>query len=319
MQKIKFYIEYILFASLQSLISNLPEKVAYSLGVFIGKIYFQVDKKHRIIARENIEKSNIVADSDTIDRIIRSTYHNLTLNFVEFIRTANNDEEWFLKHIKIEGEEKLKAALATGKGVIMLMCHFGNWELMPHFMSYWAKKNNVEKSLYAVARPMKNPHTEKIVYNLRASASVKFLPKKNVILHLIAVLRENQIIGILGDQNSGKEGLFMDFLGQEASVNPSPVIMAMKTNAVILPFFTIREDSFNHKMIFEDHLEIEKTGDFQLDVYRNLERCTAIIEKYVHKYPAQWLWLHRRWKTKKQDVERLRFRPVYDKIKKEKK
>lgn len=319
MQKLKFYIEYILLKSVQVLISSLPEKMAYHLGVFLGKVYFAIDKKHRLIAQENIEQSNIVTDRLMIDRLIRSTYENLTLTLIEFIRMSGKNPAWFDKNVVIEGEENLKKAVDSGKGVIVLMSHFGNWEHISHFMSYWVKKNKKDKALYAVARPMKNPLTEKIIFSLRSSAAVKFLPKKNVLPALIQVLRDKQMVGILGDQNSGKEGIFMDFLGREASVNPSPVIMAMKTDSIILPFFSVREGVFKHKMIFEEIIEIEKQGDFQLDVYNNLAKCTSVVESYIHRYPAQWLWLHRRWKTKKEDVSRLRFRTVYDKIKKEEK
>lgn len=318
MQKVKFYIEFILFKSVQLIIGSLPERIAYQLGLLLGKVYFAFDKKHRHIARENIEKSNLVSDGPMTERLIRSTYRNLTLNFIEFVRMANNDRRWFEKNVIVEGEDKLKAAVETGKGIIVLMGHFGNWEIVPHFMSYWVTQNNIDKALYAVARPMKNPLTEKIIYQLRTSAAVKFLPKKDVLSQLITVLRENQMLGVLADQNSGKEGLFMDFLGREASVNPSPVIMGMKTDAIILPFISVREGDSKHKIVIEDFIEIEKSGDFQLDVYKNLQKCTSVLEEYVHRYPSQWLWLHRRWKTKKQDVSRLRFRAVYDKLEKEK-
>lgn len=317
MQKIKFYIEYVLIKSIQLLIGSLPEKMAHVLGVFLGKIFFVLDKKHRLIAEENIAKSNIVADQLKIDRLVRNTYQNLTLTLIEFIRMASKDSAWFAKNISIEGEENLKKAVDSGKGIVLLMCHTGNWEIVSHFMSYWIQQNQKAQELYAVARPMKNPLTEKIVYDLRSSAAVKFLPKKDVLPNLMAALRDKQIIGVLADQNSGKEGVFMGFLGREASVNPSPVIMSMKTDSIILPCFSVREGAYRHKIVFKDIIEIEKQGDFQLDVYRNLKKCTDVVESHIHAYPDQWLWLHRRWKTKKSEVKRLRFKTIYSKLEKE--
>lgn len=317
MQKIKFYIEYILLKSVQLAISSLPEAIAHRLGVFLGKVYFVLDKKHRIIAEENIAKSNMVADQLKIDRLVRNTYQNLTRTLIEFIRMPKKDTAWFEKNVSIEGEENLKKALDSGKGIVLLMGHCGNWELTPHFMSYWVKQNQKDISLCAVARPMKNPLTEKIISELRSSAAVKFLPKKDVLPNLMAALRDKQIIGVLADQNSGKEGIFMNFLGREASVNPSPVIMAMKTDSVILPLFSVRDGDNRHKMVFKDIIEIEKQGDFQMDVYRNLKKCTDVVDAHIHTYPDQWLWLHRRWKTKKSEVKRLRFKTIYTKLQKE--
>lgn len=314
--KKKFYFEYIVFKVFYWLIIGLPEQAAYGLGIIIGKLAYLVDVKHKKIAYDNIALVLNIKKATEIEKIIKSSYRNLGLNLVEFLRLRLLNKEWQERHIEIMGQQFVEKALEKGKGVVFLVSHFGNWELMGACGSIRLLENASNAYLYAVGRPMKNPLTDELIHQIRIASGIKILPKKNVLQELLQKLRENQTVGILADQNAGHEGIFVDFLGKEASTVTSPIVLAFKTGAAIIPVFMIREGISKHKMIVEQPLEIKQKGDFYFDLYENTQKFTKKIEEYVRKYPSQWFWLHQRWKTKKQEVKRLRFKSIYDKLKK---
>lgn len=198
------------------------------------------------------------------------------------------------QRIKIVGKNNLDAALSEGKGVILVSAHFGNFPLTLCKLCLEGYKVNV------IMRHMRDARAEKIILEKGKGLDLKIIfsqPRKECVGSVIKALRENEIVFLLIDQNFGNSGVFVDFFGRKAATATGPVIFAQRTKANILPCFIIRQKDDTHKIIFEPALRLEDDLAAQKTISINIQRITNIIESYIRKYPAEWGWIHRRWKS----------------------
>ena len=123
------------------------------------------------------------------------------------------------------------------------------------------------------------------------------VPRKECVDNSLKALRNNELVFIPIDQNFGTGGVFVNFFGKQAATAVGPIILAQRTRAALLPCFIIREPDDTHKIIFEPVLNLDQGKDARDTVFINTQKLTGIIEKYIRKYPAEWGWIHRRWKS----------------------
>ncbi len=150
-------------------------------------------------------------------------------------------------------------------------------------------------------RPMRDAKVEKIFFEKRKKFGVKTIysqPRDECVNNTISALRNNELVFIPIDQNFGTGGVFVNFFGERAATATGPVILAQRTKAALLPCFIIRLPHDKHRIIFEPELELIEGKDPQDTIAINIQRLTDIIESYIRKYPAEWGWIHRRWKSK---------------------
>jgi KDO2-lipid IV(A) lauroyltransferase len=148
---------------------------------------------------------------------------------------------------------------------------------------------------------MRDSRVEKIFMKKRARLNINTIysqPRNACVNNTIKALRNNEAVFIPLDQNFGTGGVFVDFFGQKAATATGPVILARRSGALLLPCFIIRQKGDSHKIIFEPALDLEEGKDQQDSILINIQRLTNIIESYIRKYPAEWGWIHRRWKSK---------------------
>jgi KDO2-lipid IV(A) lauroyltransferase len=150
-------------------------------------------------------------------------------------------------------------------------------------------------------RPMRDSRVEKIFMHKRNRFNIKTIynqPRDVCVNKSIEALRNNEIVFIPIDQNFGSGGVFVDFFGAKAATATGPVVLAQRTKAALLACFIIRQKDDRHKIIFEPPLNLEQGQDFRETAVINIQRLTNIIESYIRRYPAEWGWIHRRWKSK---------------------
>ena len=190
--------------------------------------------------------------------------------------------------------ENYQAAIAKGKGVLSIVAHFGNWELMTIAVPMFSKP------MYIVYRPLDNPVIDNMVEYVRTMNGNELIPKGGSGKRIMELLKENQIIGILSDQNVATyEGVFVDFFGRPACTGVGLAVMAMRSGAPVIPAFMARQKSGKYKLILKPAVEAIRTDDYEADLVVNTQRFTKIVEEIVREYPDQWFWFHQRWKTKK--------------------
>jgi len=150
-------------------------------------------------------------------------------------------------------------------------------------------------------RPMRDSRVEKFFQEKRLKLNIKTIysqPRKTCVDASIRSLRNNELVFIPIDQNFGSGGVFVDFFGRKAATATGPIVMARRTGAVIIPCFIIRQKDDTHKIIFEPPLDLAEDKDGRSSILINTQRLTNIIELYIRKYPAEWSWIHRRWKSR---------------------
>jgi KDO2-lipid IV(A) lauroyltransferase len=227
--------------------------------------------------------------------IARACFRNLGQGMMELIYFMGHPI-MIKKNIRVEGQEHLEKALAQGKGVIAVSAHFGNFPLMLLYFAQIGYKTN------AIIRQTRDEIVEKYFLKLRTSLGLNTIyahPRITCVNTSIKVLRDNQILFIPLDQNFGSAGgVFVNFFGQKAATATGPVVFAKRTGAPIVPMFIVREKKDIYKVIIEPPMAFEEKDTDEETIYVNTAKITQTIERYVRKYPSEWGWMHRRWKSK---------------------
>lgn len=269
--------------------------VKFFSNALIGFAYLFVSR-HKKIAKESLEIAFSGKKSEEeIRQITHKCFHTFGYGMIEMLYSMAHPET-VKKKVKIEGKKYLDAALAQGKGVVAVTAHFGNFPLM---MMALGQKGYAVSS---IIRPVRDAKMEKFLVKKRKECflnTVYAVPRRKCVSESIKVLRENGVLFIPLDQNFGNgKGVFVEFFGQKAATATGPVVFAERTGAVILPMFIVRTGEDEHKIIIEPPVEIEKGEDEQGTLFVNISKITQIIEAYIRKYPHEWGWFHKRWKSR---------------------
>jgi KDO2-lipid IV(A) lauroyltransferase len=268
-------------------------KVFSKLGYFFAT-------RQRCIALEGLRIAfgNEKSEKELKD-IIQKCFLHMAKSGMEMLFLM--ERAWLIKErCKVFGKENLDSALSKGKGLILVSAHFGNFPLMLAKLSLEGYKVNV------IVRHMRDQRIENYFEEKRRFLNIHSIhtqPKDECVKKSIEALRRNEILCIQLDQNFGqKGGVFVDFFGRKAATAIGPVIFSLRTKAPILPTFIIRERDDTHRIIIEPELKLQEKGDYKETLIFNIQRITKIIENYIHKYPAEWGWIHKRWKTRPKEV-----------------
>lgn len=265
------------------------ERIAH----FFGKILFNVDKKHRKIALDNLTYAfGNEKQPEEIERIAQQVFINLVKIVFEIGWSLHLKENQFYEHFKIDGYHHIKNAYEKGRGVLALTAHFGNWELLTIIASM------IKFPINIVVRPLDFKPLDHFIFNLRTRYGGKIIPKERSIHEIIKSLNRGEMVALLMDQNvDWYEGVFVDFMGHRACTNKGLALFALKTGAPVVPVFMVREKS-GLRAEFGPEIVTVKTGDRQKDIETNTQEYNRVIENFVRRYPEQWFWIHQRWKTK---------------------
>ena len=271
----------------------LPLRLVVFTGGVVGRIAHLILKKHRGIAAGNLRLAYGGALTEAeISAVVKKVFINLGIIALESMRIPWMRHDEFDKLVTCEGMDNLRASLSKGKGVIIMTGHFGNWELLAVFLG----RNGV--TLDVVVREPDSPVMNKFITWLRKSGGNRIISKNRSMRKLMRVLNDNGVAAILIDQNvASAEGVFVDYFGTLACTNKGPAMLAMATGAAVLPTFIIRKGAMHH-LVIGPEIPLTITGDKQKDTLVNTAAFTAEVEKIVRKYPEQWFWVHRRWKTR---------------------
>jgi KDO2-lipid IV(A) lauroyltransferase len=272
----------------------IPLVVRKGFFRIVFSIFYHLVSKSRLIVLHNLQRSFPEKNSKEIIKIAKGVYRHFAIVTAEFFDMPYITKENIHKWVEIEGLEYADAALARGKGALSIVAHFGNWELLTIAIPM------LIRPMYIVYRPLDNLVINNMVEYVRTMQGNALIPKGGSGKKVIELLKENQIIGILSDQNVARyEGVFVDFFGRSACTGVGLAVMAMRSGSPVVPVFMARQKSGKYKLIIKPLIEAVCTDDYEADLQVNTQRFTKIIENIVREYPEQWLWFHQRWKTKK--------------------
>ena len=264
---------------------------AIRLMLAIGKMAFCLAKgargrtiRHLTWAFGN-EKS-----PEEIKSLARKAFLNLATSAADAIRLPILIEQGLNNFVTVEGFHHLKNAHAKGKGVVALTGHFGNWELL----GAWLAQKGIP--LKVIGRPAYDPRLDKMIIDVRNNAGYTNIPRGKSSREIIRSLKLGYVLGLLIDQDTRVDGVFVNFFGRPAHTATGPIILSQRFGAPILPvFIRLREDLTYHVYCGEE-LSLENTGDKERDLIANTQKCSDVYESIIRRFPDQWVWMHRRWK-----------------------
>jgi len=276
------------------LLRLLPRSWARAAGAGIGALAFRVVKRLRMAGLRNLELA--LPGLSEADRLvlIKRVYRNLGWQLAEFCQMPDYTVESAGKLIRYEGLENYLAARERGKGVLVLTGHLGAWELSSFYHSLAGYPMGM------VIRRLDNPLVDRFVNRIRCLHGNRVIHKDDFARGLIASMRANETVGILMDTNmTPPQGVFVPFFGVQACTASGMARVALKTGAAVVPgFLAWEEQEGRYVLHFGPRIELVDTGDSEQDAIANTARFTAALEGYIRQYPDQWLWMHRRWKTR---------------------
>jgi len=254
---------------------------------YAGLLDFAVPRLRRTAMR-NLEMAypeKTVAERKAIADEVFQSIGRLLATLARFPQmTRENIHEW----IRYEGLEHYLDAKKTGRGVLVATAHFGNWEF-----SAFAHALMTEP-MHVMIRPLDNPALDRLVERRRELSGNHLIAKWDGARAVLRALQQNQAVGILIDQNTSiEEGVFIQFFGKAACANTAFAKIAARTGAAVIPGFALWSEQ-ERRYILRFYPPVEITGDPVQDT----QRLHQFLETVIREQPGQWLWIHRRWKTR---------------------
>jgi KDO2-lipid IV(A) lauroyltransferase len=287
-------LEYLPVRLLAAFIGLLPRPMARGIGITLGVLTYGLYPRLRRVGRRNLDLAFPEKSAKEKKRILRGVYVNLGRQLAEFCLFPRYTRENVERIAVYEGFQNFAEAQSRGKGVVFLTAHLGGWEVSSFAHSLYGHSMDI------VIRPLDNPYVNGLVDRYRTEHGNRTFPKQDFARGLLTALRQGQTVGILMDTNmTPPQGAFVDFFGIPACTATGPARVALHTDAAVLPAFGVWDKHLGkYRICFEPALELVRTGDDEADALANTAMFTKEIERYVTKYPDQWLWVHRRWKTR---------------------
>jgi len=272
----------------------LPRPLARAAAIFLAGLVYWVHPRLRSVGMRNLALAFPEKTRHERARILRGEFTSLGRQLAEVCRFPKYTLQNVTEAVVYDGFENYERAFARGKGVLFLTAHFGGWELsaFTHSMyGHW---------MHVVMRPMDNVYLDRLIRRYRTMHGNTTVDKDDFVRGLLGAMKKGEVVGILMDTNmTPPQGIFVDFFGIPACTASGLARIALRTDAAVVPTFTIWDAALRKfRLRFDPAVELIRSNDNEADIVANTQKFTKIIEDYVRRYPDQWLWIHRRWKTR---------------------
>src|ERR1035438_6119119 len=272
----------------------LPRPLARAIGIGLAWVVYLLHVRLRQVGMRNLalafpEKSEVERA-----RILRAEFASLGRQLAEVCHFPEYTLENIEQVVVYDEFKNYEQAYARGKGVLLFAGHFGGWELSSFVLSmhgHW---------MHVIMRGMDNVYLGALILRYRTMHGNKAVDKDDFVRGLLSAMKAGEVVGMLMDTNmTPPQGIFVDFFGIPACTASGLARIALRTDGAVVPGFTIWDPALRrYRLRFDPAVELIRTGNLEADIAANTQRFTKVIEDYVRKYPDQWLWVHRRWKTR---------------------
>ena len=279
-------------------VAALPRSQSGRIGKNIGAFLYNILHKRRSIAIDNIRQALPFMKRhpawtgvfETAEEIARATFMNLGISIVEVCRLYHGKGNDLIDSMEVHGLENFQHAKEKGNGVLCVSGHCGNWELIS--LSF---KRHLNENVWAIARKQNNPYLNRIVEKMRMGYDNKVIYSKAALRPILSVIKSKGVIGMLADQAVFEDnGALIEFLGRKAWANKAPAVIAYKTGVPIVPVIGYRE---NNRHIITFLPEYMLCGDrTEKGIQQDIQALSRFLEEFICAHPADWYWVHRRWK-----------------------
>lgn len=290
----------------------LPIRWVRSFADFGGKLFYKFGKNSRNRALHNLEMiyGNELTDSQLTGMAKASLTESVKAFFDYMAFSHVKDKKKYFKLVEVTGEEHLKAAYEKGKGVICLIPHMSSWEfaaITPPMLGYQTS---------AASKAMKMELLEKLMVKFRARRGMKNITREGSYQALVDVLKRGECLIIMIDQDTKVKGVFVDFMGKTAYTPLGASRLLVDTEAALVPMAMMRRDDGDYRFTIYPELPSVKTGNQDQDMITNTMNQNKVIEEMIRENPTQWVWMHQRWKTTPESLDRYLKARALEKMKK---
>ena len=287
-------LEYALAWLIAKFIGALSRTLARTAAISLSWTVYLLHVRLRRVGMRNLALAFPEKSRRERARILRGEFTSLGRQLAEVCLFPRYTRESVAQVVVYDGFENYERAFARGKGVLFLTAHFGGWELSAFTHSlhgHW---------MHVVMRPLDNVYLDRLIRRYRSMHGNSMVDKDDFVRGLLAAMRAGEVVGILMDTNMTlPQGVFVDFFGIPACTASGLARIALRTDAAVVPTFTVWDPGLRkYRLRFDPAVNLLRTGNDDADIVTNTQRFTKIIEDYVRRYPDQWLWVHRRWKTR---------------------
>ena len=273
-----------------ALINFFPITISTWISRRIGDALFLILSSRRRVALNNLtiafgdtksgpEKTSLALESF---RHLMTCYMEL-FRLPKFVKVSE-------KHVHLNNSELIDNALARGKGILLVMTHLGSWE----YLSFLAKHK--KSPAITLGRVIRNPYIYKWVESLRKTGGLRHKNKDMGIRWIFSELKQNHMVGIAIDQWAGNEGLWIDFFSRPTSTTSLPARMAKRTGCALILAYCVRVASGEYEIYVEPEIPVSKDDDDWIE--NTTKELNHIVERKIRAFPEQWMWMHKRWKSK---------------------
>lgn len=287
-------LEYIIVRSVVGLLGSLPRPIARALGIAVAMFAYALAGKLRRVGMRNLQIAFPDRDTRRRKRTLRAVFAGMGRQLADFCQFPRYTEENITKLAVYDGFENFENARRLGNGVLVLTGHFGGWEIGSFAHSVYGNP------MVMVVRDLDNPKVNALVQRYRMLHGNRTFDKDNFARGILAAMKGGETVGILMDTNmTPPQGVFVPYFGVLACTASGLARMALRTGAAVVPGFTLWDEKLGkYRIRFDPALELVRTGDDEADVLANTAKFNRVFEEYARRYPEQWLWVHRRWKTR---------------------
>jgi KDO2-lipid IV(A) lauroyltransferase len=286
----KHRLELLLVRGLIATMRLVPAPLVRHLGAFVGRLAYVVDRPHRRVALKNVAAALPARTPPEQRAIVFQAFAHFGRLLFELLKFQTLSPERMLARVEFEGEERVRAAYAHGKGVLFVTGHFGYWELqaLVHALRF--------PPMAVMARALDNVPLNQLLEDVRTRTGNAVIYRQGGIRRVLRRLQEGGAVGVLIDQHIlGKDAVHVDFFNRRAATTSAVAALAMRTGARVVPLFALPLPDGRYRMIYEHPIDLPASD--AADPIRELtQRCTDVLEMYVRRNPELWLWMHRRWR-----------------------
>ncbi len=290
------FLDYVVYAVIRfgtCILQMLSWEAAQGIGAALSWLVYKVDKRHRLVAMENLRKAYPGKYSEEeLDQMVREVYRHFCIMLIEIVLIPRKLHLHNHKnHIFMTNPKPMVEGLLSERPLLVVTGHFGNWELAGYALGLCGFKT------YAIARVLDNPFLEKWLKKFRQKTGQTILAKKGDFDRINQVLASGGTLATLGDQDAGKRGLFVDFFNRPASTHKAIALMTLQYQVPICVSVARKfAEPLKYEVAFEDLIFPEEFAGRPDALEAITKRYTEALERLIRQAPQQYFWVHNRWK-----------------------